>query len=187
MAVDKIPDVVLVKKVYAEKSLRNRRRKWKLKHMDELHQEKGSFTSTNDDYQDFLNDEVKKDIFDNYEDDELFESAIESKIPSNSGAANENQGHENEDISTSTSGYETLEVKHSNTLDDLGDDQDVFKSSIEPSAAKFNGTEPEEKDIPLDDDDEDEPQYEEEKLTVILRILLNFKYLKKKFVKSICL
>ena len=57
MAVDKIPDVVLVKKVYAEKSLRNRRRKWKLKHMDELHQEKGSVTSTNDDYQD-LNDEV---------------------------------------------------------------------------------------------------------------------------------
>ena len=131
--------------------------------------------------------EVKKDIFDDDEDDELFKSAIESKIPSNSGAANENQGHENEDISTSTSGYETLEVKHSNTLDDLGDDQDVFKSSIEPSAAKFNGTEPEEKDIPLDDDDEDEPQYEEEKLTVILRILLNFKYLKKKFVKSICL
>ena len=56
MAVDKIPDVVLVKKVYAEKSLRNRRRKWKLKHMEELHQEKGSVTSANDDYQDFLND-----------------------------------------------------------------------------------------------------------------------------------
>lgn len=60
-----------------------------------------------------------------------------------------------------TSGYETLEVKHSNTLDALGDDQDVFKPSIEPSAAKFNGSEPEKKDIPLDDDNEDEPQYEE--------------------------
>ena len=44
MPVDKIPDVVLVKKVYAEKSLRNRKRKWKLKHMDELHEGTGSVT-----------------------------------------------------------------------------------------------------------------------------------------------
>ena len=33
---------------------------------------------------------------------------------------------------------------------------DVFKPSIEPSAAKSNGSEPEEKDIPLDDDDDEE-------------------------------
>jgi len=56
MAVDKIPDVVLVKKVYAEKSLRVRRRKWKLKRIDEIHQETGSVTSDNDEYGDFLND-----------------------------------------------------------------------------------------------------------------------------------
>ena len=42
--------------------------------------------------------EVKKDIFDDDEDDELFKCAIESKIPSNSGAANENQGQENKDV-----------------------------------------------------------------------------------------
>ena len=30
---DRIPDIVLVKKVYADKALRNRRRKWKLRHM----------------------------------------------------------------------------------------------------------------------------------------------------------
>ena len=80
MSVDKIPDVVLVKKVYAEKSLRVRRRyiykymrkflspaiyvwsyffiyrKWKLKRIDEIHQETGSVTSDNDEYGDFLND-----------------------------------------------------------------------------------------------------------------------------------
>merc|ERR1711944_356506 len=55
MPADKIPDVVLVKKVYAEKSLRRRRRKWKLKHLDELH-DKASVTSGNEDYNDFLND-----------------------------------------------------------------------------------------------------------------------------------
>ena len=58
MAADKIPDVILVKKVYGEKSLRNRKRKWKLKFLnDELHRETGSVTSTgNDDYNDFLQD-----------------------------------------------------------------------------------------------------------------------------------
>jgi len=57
MAADKIPDVVLIKKVYAEKSLRNRRRKWKLKHIDELHGADGnSVASANEDYADFLAD-----------------------------------------------------------------------------------------------------------------------------------
>ena len=56
MAADKIPDVVLVKKVYAEKSVRNRRRKWKLKHMDQLGMETGSVTSAADDYNEFLQD-----------------------------------------------------------------------------------------------------------------------------------
>ena len=56
MAADKIPDVVLLKKVYAEKSVRNRKRKWKLKHMDQLGLETGSVTSAMDDYNDFLQD-----------------------------------------------------------------------------------------------------------------------------------
>jgi len=34
MTTDKIPDVVLVKKQYQEKALRNRKRKWKLKHIE---------------------------------------------------------------------------------------------------------------------------------------------------------
>ena len=57
MAADKIPDVVLIKKVYADKSVRNRKRKWKLKHMDNLGLETGSVTSSgNNDYNDFLED-----------------------------------------------------------------------------------------------------------------------------------
>lgn len=55
MPADKIPDVVLVKKVYADKSVRSKKRKWKLKHMDELH-ETQSVGSNNMDYVDFLND-----------------------------------------------------------------------------------------------------------------------------------
>ena len=39
---EKIPDVVLIKKVYAEKSVRNRKRRWRLKHMEGLHERKGS-------------------------------------------------------------------------------------------------------------------------------------------------
>ena len=39
---EKIPDVVLVKKVYAEKSVRNRKRRWRLKHMEGLHERVGS-------------------------------------------------------------------------------------------------------------------------------------------------
>ena len=50
-----IPDVVLIKKVYAEKSLRNRKRKFRLKHMDGLHENK-SVASENPDYVDFLED-----------------------------------------------------------------------------------------------------------------------------------
>ena len=33
MKEEDIPDVVLVKKVYADKATRNRRRRWKLKHL----------------------------------------------------------------------------------------------------------------------------------------------------------
>lgn len=51
----KIPDVVLVKKVYANKALRNRKRKFRLKHMDGLHETK-SVASENLDYVDFLED-----------------------------------------------------------------------------------------------------------------------------------
>ena len=67
MSADKIPDVVLVKKVYAEKSLRNRKRKWKLKFLnDELHRKEGSVTSGNDDYNDFLQGELNVFRFENF-------------------------------------------------------------------------------------------------------------------------
>ena len=36
LSADKIPDVVLIKKVYGDKTLRNRRRKWRLKRMEGL-------------------------------------------------------------------------------------------------------------------------------------------------------
>ena len=51
-----IPDVVLVKKIYAEKSVRNRRRRWRLKHMEGLHERIGSSDSANHEYDDFLED-----------------------------------------------------------------------------------------------------------------------------------
>lgn len=49
-----IPDVLLVKKYYGERSARRRARNWKLKHMaEELHD---GISSTNEDYNDFLDD-----------------------------------------------------------------------------------------------------------------------------------
>merc|ERR1711953_883116 len=36
MSTERTPDVVLIKKVYAEKALRNRRRRWRLKRMEGL-------------------------------------------------------------------------------------------------------------------------------------------------------
>jgi len=54
MATDKIPDVVLVKKIYGDKSLRNRRRRWNLKHMEGFpHMDT---ESANNDIQDFMQD-----------------------------------------------------------------------------------------------------------------------------------
>jgi len=53
---EKIPDVVLVKKIYAEKSVRNRKRRWRLKHMEGLHERVGSSDSANHEYDDFLED-----------------------------------------------------------------------------------------------------------------------------------
>jgi len=51
------PDVVIVKKIFGEKSLRNRRRKWRLRHMEGLHGANGVETaSQNNDYNDFLED-----------------------------------------------------------------------------------------------------------------------------------
>merc|ERR1712141_594234 len=69
-AADKVPDVVLIKKVYAEKSVRNRRRKWRLKHMEGLHREAGGGSSMSDggyEYNDFLEDleedpELRKNV-----------------------------------------------------------------------------------------------------------------------------
>ena len=55
---DRLPDVVLVKKVYADKTIRNRKRRWRLKHMDGLHT--GSVGNANsqvgDEYTAFLED-----------------------------------------------------------------------------------------------------------------------------------
>lgn len=70
MSEDKISDVVLVKKVYAEKSVRNRRRKWRLKHMEGLHETVGGSNSMSDggyEYNDFLEDleedpELRKNV-----------------------------------------------------------------------------------------------------------------------------
>lgn len=50
---ENISDVVLVKKVYADKSVRNRRRKFKLRHLDADGMDR---TSVNRDYTDFLED-----------------------------------------------------------------------------------------------------------------------------------
>ena len=47
-----IPDVVLVKKIYADKATRNRRRRWKLKHLNV----EDDANSQNMDYTDFLED-----------------------------------------------------------------------------------------------------------------------------------
>jgi nonsense-mediated mRNA decay protein 3 len=48
------PDVVIVKKIYGDKSLRNRKRKWRLKHMDGLHAGQVETESQNNDYNEFL-------------------------------------------------------------------------------------------------------------------------------------
>lgn len=111
---------------------------------------------------------VKKDIFDDDDDDDLFKSAVEAKM----GGGTDTTKQEED-----TSGYMTSEVARSNTLDDI-EDNELFKSALEPNSERVNGamesfsTVPidamsEEKDIPLDDDNDDdhvEPQYEEEKL-----------------------
>ena len=47
------PDVVIVKKIFGDKSLRNRKRKWRLKHMEGLHGAQET-ASQNNDYNDFL-------------------------------------------------------------------------------------------------------------------------------------
>lgn len=50
---DNLSDVVIVKKKYADKSVRNRRRKFRLRHLDEDGMDR---TSINRDYTDFLED-----------------------------------------------------------------------------------------------------------------------------------
>ena len=69
MSGDSLADVVLVKKVYGEKSVRNRRRKWRLKHMEGLHQagSSGSMSDGGNEYNDFLEDleedpELRKNV-----------------------------------------------------------------------------------------------------------------------------
>jgi len=54
MSADKIPDVVIVKKIYGSKAQRNRRRRWNLKHMEGFpHMDT---ESANNDIQDFMQD-----------------------------------------------------------------------------------------------------------------------------------
>ena len=66
--------------------------------------------------------EVKKDIFDDDEDDELFKSAVEAKMGGGSGAFGASKTSKEED----SSGYMTSEVARSNTLDDI-EDNELFK------------------------------------------------------------
>lgn len=55
-----MPDVVLVKKMYADKAVRNRRRKFKLRHLDA---DGMDTTSVNRDYTDFLEDLEEDPVF----------------------------------------------------------------------------------------------------------------------------
>lgn len=65
---DRVPDVILVKKMYPDKALRNRKRKWKLKHMEGV---KGDTASQEDEYERFLED---------LEEDPDLRSAMTSRI-----------------------------------------------------------------------------------------------------------
>jgi len=52
MSTEKIPDVILVKKHYGDKTFRNRRRRWRLKHMEDFpHMETESCNNEFDDFQ----------------------------------------------------------------------------------------------------------------------------------------
>jgi len=54
MSTEKIPDVVLVKKYYVDKTVRNRKRRWRLKHMEDFpHMET---ESRNNEFEDFKED-----------------------------------------------------------------------------------------------------------------------------------
>jgi len=55
---DQIPDVIITKKVYADKNTRRKRRKWKLRHMAEIEDDDAKTVNTTDDrdYEDFLED-----------------------------------------------------------------------------------------------------------------------------------
>ncbi len=57
---ENLPEVILVKKLFADKSVRNRRRKWKLRHLD---QDGMDVTSVNRDYNDFLEDLEEDPMF----------------------------------------------------------------------------------------------------------------------------
>ncbi|KAK3087048.1 hypothetical protein FSP39_000980, partial [Pinctada imbricata] len=61
MKPEAIPDVVIVKKVFGDKAKRNKRRRWKLRHLhDDLHLE----TSSNErDYTDFLEDLEEDNVY----------------------------------------------------------------------------------------------------------------------------
>ncbi|CAF1313575.1 unnamed protein product [Adineta steineri] len=70
-------NIILVKKIYADKSLRNRRRQWKLKHLDV--EDVGSVNSTMErDYTDFLEDleedAVLRQTVNVYKDEKKFQS-----------------------------------------------------------------------------------------------------------------
>jgi nonsense-mediated mRNA decay protein 3 len=59
MKADKLPDVVLVKKVFGDSGRRARKRQWKLRHLEELHENDGD--SVQRDYNDFLED-LEEDV-----------------------------------------------------------------------------------------------------------------------------
>lgn len=79
--IDQLADVILVKKVYADKSTRNRRRRWKLKHLDV--EDVGSVDSTIErDYMEFLEDleedPVLRQNVNVYRDEKKFQQSSDS-------------------------------------------------------------------------------------------------------------
>ncbi len=53
---ERLPDVVLVKKVYADKALRNRKRRWRLKRLADGAGSKGGGSTTGEEFMEFMED-----------------------------------------------------------------------------------------------------------------------------------
>ena len=126
---DNIPDVVLVKKVYAEKSVRNRRRRWRLKHMEGLHHAVGASSSMSDgghEYNDFLEDLE--------EDPELRKNVNVYKDPS------KNAGQMAVDDQDSVAdSLDIPQITLAEMLDDLDLESEVTGGNSHPDANRITG------------------------------------------------